>query len=184
MFDKIKKIKSHEFKTTIYESKIEFDHKRLMGLIDYENLENVGYMKTTYFKEKNILLLPAFKFLLDSCQTFYGQVAKENNYTSWNILSSWFQRYDKGDFHDTHIHFPLEDNWNFVFYIDCKEDSSNMVILEPGYPYVNSNQRVMIKPEIGRCVAFPGYIPHFVEPNKSDRRIIMSTNLEFLKGGK
>ena len=58
-----------------------------------------------------------------------------------------------------------------------------MVILEPGYPYVNSNQRVMIKPEIGRCVAFPGYIPHFVEPNKSDRRIIMSTNLEFLKGG-
>ena len=87
MFDKIKKIKSHQFKTTIYESKIEFDHKKLMGLIDYENLENVGYMKTTYFKEKNILLFPEFKFLLDSCQTFYGQVAKENNYTSWNILS-------------------------------------------------------------------------------------------------
>ena len=47
MFDKIKKIKSHEFKTTIYESKIEFDHKKLMGLIDYD-----PYKKTYKISER------------------------------------------------------------------------------------------------------------------------------------
>ena len=62
--------------------------------------------------------------------------------------------------------------------------SSNMIILEPGYPYANTNQRFAIKPKDGGCVAFPGHIPHFVEPNPSDNRLILSTNLEFIKGGK
>ncbi len=176
-------MKSHSFVTKIYESQITFDYERLMLLLDKEDVEKFPYMKTTYFKEKNILLKREFKFLLDSCQKFYNEVAKENNYISWNVMISWVQRYDKGDFHDTHIHSTLENHWNFVFYLNCKEDSSRIVVLEPGYPYVNEGKRVSIKPKIGGCVAFPGYMPHFVEPNISDRRIVLSSNLEFFKKG-
>ena len=169
--------------TKVYESQISFDYERLILLLDKEDMEKLPYMKTTFFKEKNILLKSKFKFLLDSCQKFYEGVARDNNYTSWNIVESWVQRYDRGDFHNTHIHSTWADHWNFVFYLDCKEDSSNMIVLEPGYPYVNDNKRITIKPKIGGCVAFPGHIPHFVEPNTSDRRIILSSNLEYLKGG-
>ena len=171
--------KSHSFVTKIYESHITFDYEKLMSLLNNENMEKVPYLKTTHFKEKNILLKDKFKFLLESCQKFYDEVARQNNYTSWNIIESWVQRYDRGDFHDTHIHFPLANHWSFVFYLDCKEDSSNLVVLEPGYPYINEGKKVNIKPKIGKCVAFPGHLPHFVEPNTSDKRIILSTNLEY-----
>jgi len=173
--------KEHSFVTKVYESQIIFDRNKLMSLLDNESMEKYPYLKTTYFKEKNILLKNEFKFLLDSCQKFHGEVAKQNNYISWKVITSWVQRYDKGDFHDTHIHIPLENHWNFVFYLDCNENSSNMVILEPGYPYVNGNKRIIVKPKIGGCVSFPGHMPHFVEPNISDKRIILSSNLEFSK---
>ena len=63
-------MKSHSFVTKIYESQITFDYERLMLLLDKEDIEKFPYMKTTYFKEKNILLKREFKFLLDSCQKF------------------------------------------------------------------------------------------------------------------
>ena len=181
-----KELKERSFITKIFEGEISYNKKQLLKILNGNKttLDDVGYMKTTYFKERNILLQEEFGFLLDSCQVFYGQLAKANGYTSWNIISSWFQRYDKGNFHDTHIHFALEDHWNCVFYLDCNSGSSNMVLLEPGYPYANTNQRFAIEPKDGGCVAFPGHIPHFVEPNPSDNRLILSTNLEFIKGGK
>ena len=172
-------MKSYSFVTKVYESEITFDHKKLMQVLKKEKIEKFPYLHTTFFREKNILIQEQFKFLLGSCRKFYNEIAKEKNYTSWKLQESWIQRYDKGEFHDTHLHISLEHHWNFVFYLDCKEDSSNMVILEPGYPYVNWRMQVVIKPKIGRCVAFPGHLPHFVEPNPSDKRIILSTNLEY-----
>jgi len=176
-------MKAHSFVTKIYESQITFDYKRLMLLLDKEDMDKAPYMKTTFFKEKNILLKSRFKFLLDSCQKFYEEVARDNNYTSWIVGGSWIQRYDRGDFHDTHIHSTSANHWNFVFYLDCKEDSSRIIVLEPGYPYVDMRRRVGIKPKIGGCVAFPGYVPHFVEPNISDKRVVLSSNLAFSKEG-
>ena len=178
-------MKSHSFVTKVYESQITFDYERLILLLDKEDIEKAPHMKTTFFKEKNLLLKSKFKFLLDSCQKFYEEVARDNKYTSWNIILSWVQRYDRGDFHSTHIHSTSPNHWNFVFFLDCKEDSSRLIVLEPGYPYVDQRKQVGIKPKIGGCVAFPGYMPHFVEPNTSDKRIALSSNLEyFKKGGK
>mgnify|MGYP001483149427 FL=1 len=132
LLKKEKKLKEKIFSTKIYEGEISYDKDKVLKLLDVNKstMDDVGYMKTTYFKERNILLYKEFKFLLNSCQTFYGQLAKANGYSSWNIISSWFQKYDKGNFHDTHIHFPLENHWNCVFYLDCNRKSSNMIILE------------------------------------------------------
>ena len=174
-------MKSHSFVTKIYESQITFDYERLTLLLDKEDMDKARHMKTTFFKEKNILLQSRFKFLLDSCQKFYKEVAIDNNYISWIIVGSWIQRYDRGDFHGTHIHSASLNHWNFVFYLDCKEDSSSMIVLNPGYPYVDMDKRIRIKPKIGGCVAFPGYVPHCVEPNISDKRIVLSSNLAFSK---
>ena len=174
-------MKSHSFVTKIYENQITFDHKKLMQVLKNEKMEKFPYLRTTFFRERNILVQDKYNFLLESCRKFYNEVAKEKNYTSWKLIESWIQKYDKGSFHDTHIHNPMAHNWNFVFYLDCKKDSSNMVILEPGYPYVNGGIEVIIKPKIGGCVAFPGHLPHYVEPNYSDKRITLSTNLEYFQ---
>ena len=178
-------LKEYQFITSVIEGSIEFDSDESRNKINSSGLlEDFPYMKTSYFKEKNLLLMDEFSLLLKSCQTFYSRVAKKFNFDTYDIMSSWIQTYDIGKFHDTHIHYPLKDNWNFVFFLDCDENSSNLVICEPGYPYVNNGNRTTIKPEIGKCVAFPGYLPHFVEPNKEKRRTILSSNLQFYRKGK
>ena len=176
--------KVHEFKTEIYEGHISFDQKKILRVLKLMNniVSREKYMRTSYFKEKNILLHKNFEFLLEQCKLFYNYVAAKNNYKTVSVYSSWFQIYDKGDFHDTHIH-DISNRvfhfWNFIFYIKCSKNSSNTIILEPGYPYIDSNSRITIKPMIGRCVAFPGHVPHYVEPNHSGKRIVLSSNVEF-----
>tara|TARA_R100001143_G_scaffold5764_1_gene8465 strand:- start:194 stop:742 length:549 start_codon:yes stop_codon:yes gene_type:complete len=182
----MKIFKTHEFTTKVYEGRISFDQNKVLRLL--KSLDNImqesNYMRTTFLKEKNILLYKDFKFLLDSCTLFYNYVAQENSYKTGKVTASWFQIYDKGNFHDTHIHNisnRVYDFWNFIFYINCPAHSSNTIILEPGYPYIDSNKRLTIKPTVGGCVGFPGHLPHFVEPNRSSRRIILSSNVEFRK---
>jgi len=179
---KISKI--HEFKTIIYEGHISFDQKRVLKLLKSADpiIKQSDYMRTSFFKEKNILLYKDFKFLLNQCHLFFDYVAQENKYKEGKVISSWFQIYQKGDFHHTHIHntsTKVQKFWNFIFYIECRKNSSNTIILEPGYPYIDNTTPISIKPTVGGCVAFPGHIPHFVEPNKSNKRIILSCNVEF-----
>tara|TARA_R110000824_G_scaffold251400_1_gene440068 strand:- start:118 stop:666 length:549 start_codon:yes stop_codon:yes gene_type:complete len=176
--------KIHEFKTQIYEGHISFDQKKVLQTLKSADpiIQQGTYMRTSFLKEKNILLYTDFKFLLDKCHLFFNYVAQENKCKKIKVTSSWFQIYAKEEFHDTHIHNlsgRIHQSWNFLFYIDCPKDSSNTIILEPGYPYIDSNKRITIKPTVGGCVAFPGYLPHFVEPNKSNKRIILSCNVEF-----
>jgi len=182
----VKISKIHEFKTKIYEGHISFNQNKVLQLLKSRDniISREKYMSTSYLKEKNILLCKGFEFLLEECKSFYNYVAKENNYKTVRVTSSWFQIYDKGDFHDTHIHDisnRVYHFWNFIFYIECSTNSSNTIILEPGYPYIDSNKRIAIKPTIGGCVGFPGHLPHYVEPSHSDKRVILSSNVEFKK---
>jgi hypothetical protein len=179
---KISKI--HEFKTKIYEGYISFDPKKVLKLLKAADpiIQADDYMRTSFFKEKNILLYKDFKFLLDECHLFFNYVAQENNYKEGKVVSSWFQIYRKGDFHHTHIHnisTRTRKSWNFIFYIECPKNSSNTIILEPGYPYIDNTTPISITPTVGKCVAFPGHIPHFVEPNKSNQRTILSCNVDY-----
>ena len=181
---KISKI--HEFKTEVYEGHISFNQKKILQLLKLMGnvISREKYMHTSYRKEKNILPRKGFEFLLEECKLFYNYVAARNNYKTLKLVSSWFQIYDKGDFHNTHIH-DLSNHashfWSFIFYIKCTKNSSNTIILEPGYPYINYNNHITIKPIVGGCVAFPGHFPHYVEPNRSGKRVILSSNVEFKK---
>ena len=67
---KISKI--HEFKTKIYEGYISFDPKKVLKLLKAADpiIQADDYMRTSFFKEKNILLYKDFKFLLDKCHLF------------------------------------------------------------------------------------------------------------------
>ena len=167
------------FITKVYQGEITFTHKHLMKLIKNEDFETCVYMKTTFFKINNILEKKKYDFLLKACSDFINKVGQDNNYTSWKIHNSWFQSYDKGHFHDTHSHSMDKDNWNFIFYLNANKDSSDLVVLQPGYPYINEDKRLVIKPKTFLAVAFPGHLPHFVEPNKDDKRIVLSCNIEF-----
>tara|TARA_R110000824_G_scaffold14799_4_gene62670 strand:+ start:1854 stop:2402 length:549 start_codon:yes stop_codon:yes gene_type:complete len=181
----MKMIKTHEFRTAVYEGHISFNQKKVLKILKSADhiIQPDVYMKTSFFKEKNILLYKDFKFLLDKCGLFFNYVAQQEKYKKLKVVASWFQIYQKGDFHQTHVHNTsslTHKSWNFIFYIDCPKHSSKTIILEPGYPYIDQASPVAITPTVGGCVAFPGYIPHFVEPNKSSKRIILSCNVDFI----
>lgn len=85
---KISKI--HEFKTIIYEGHISFDQKRVLKLLKSADpiIKQSDYMRTSFFKEKNILLYKDFKFLLNQCHLFFDYVAQENKYKEGKVISS------------------------------------------------------------------------------------------------
>ena len=60
-----------------------------------------------------------------------------------------------------------------IGYVESKLSVDHISLLKK---YIKNRSK---KPKIGKCVAFPGHLPHFVEPNTSDKRIILSTNLEY-----
>lgn len=169
----------NSFVTKVYQGEIIFNHNHLMKLIKNEDFQTCVYMKTTFFKFNNILEKKQYDFLLKTCSDFINKVGQDNSYTSWIIHNSWFQIYHKGHFHDTHSHSMDKDNWNFIFYLNANKNASDLVVLQPGYPYINEDKRLTIKPKTFLAVAFPGHLPHFVEPNKDDKRIVLSCNVEF-----
>ena len=67
LLKKEKKLKEKSFVTKIYEGEISYDKDKVLKLLDVNKstMDDVGYMKTTYFKERNILLYKEFKFLLN-----------------------------------------------------------------------------------------------------------------------
>ena len=172
------------FETRIYQSFIDIDEESIKNELKENFFENYEYVKTSFWKIKHILSEPNLEFLNKAAREFFQEVGSSEKYSIFEIMNSWIQIYDKGHFHDTHSHFMDKDNWNFVFFLNADDDSSKLVILEPGYPYINNNKRVYIKPKTGLCVAFPGYLPHFVEPNKSENRIILSANVQYNQGAR
>lgn len=96
------------------------------------------------------------------------------------IRTFWFQDYsNKNDKIGTHIHHcGSKFEYSFVFYIKCTETSAPTIFHVPGFPYT-TDEAIIIKPEKGLCVFFPGYLPHESEPNLDNTRFIMSGNIQF-----
>ena len=115
--------------------------------------------------------------LLGPQDLFLG-VAKEQGYKNVNVSKMWIAHYHKGDSHAVHVHGPHRHDWSFILYIDCKDESSETMFYNPGFPYID-NQKVKMKPKVGRLCLFNGGLPHEVLPSTDDTRLIVSGNLIF-----
>ena len=72
----------------------------------------------------------------------------------------WVMEYRKRDFARLHCHYPAA--WAGVYYIDCDEESSPLLI----------EGSVEVQPTPGLFVLFPGIIMHEVLPTKTFRRAL------------
>lgn len=107
---------------------------------------------------------------------FFKEIAEDLKLTSFKITKTWIQKYNKNHFHDCHTHDLV--NFSFIYYLDCTKNSSDTLFYNPLYPYYHFNE-YRVKPEKGKCVVFSGAIPHAALPNKDDKRLILSGNLNF-----
>jgi hypothetical protein len=174
--DKDLTIDKRTFDISFYEMKVDYD---LTQVLDYLKLKHMHKenMLTSFFEHKNILQkeeLKEFKNHVDThINIFVRNVLNKNNFT---CESSWFQIYEVDSFHPIHIHGVCENEWSLIYYMNATEKSSDTYIYLPGYPY-NPGQRKKIKSEINKFVFFPSYLPHEVQPNKDNERVILSANI-------
>lgn len=153
--------------------------------------------------------LPEFKqliaFFVDSIQKTVGAV----NAAVWppgkislqlEIMGCWFQIQNSMAFHDAHTHGNC--SWSGVYYVQVDEDAdrinqvdlgeSNGVTrfygpysqwqagahMDIGNTYLQKNS-LDIRPEEGKLILFPSFLPHMAMPYQGDKdRIIVSFNVQ------
>jgi uncharacterized protein (TIGR02466 family) len=110
------------------------------------------------------------------------------------ITAAWLNVNDsRGCMNCQHVH---NDIFSGVFYLSAPEGSGKLCVINPainpmwdGCLLVNKKNQftshtVKIEPEEGSIVFFPGYLPHYVEPNDHDEeRISIAFNMIVLPKG-
>lgn len=139
-------------------------------------LDRIDHVETSFHHEPDEEL---FRLTLACVDQFFISVGKTLRRNGMSVLKMWIQKYDRGAYHPIHVHATDKDSYSFVFYVDCTADSAPTMFYSLGYPYVDHGA-FKISPVKGRCVLFPGAMPHEAMPNNDDRRLIVSGNLVYL----
>lgn len=119
-----------------------------------------------------------FRLTLACVDPFLIGVGKLLKKSGMSVLKMWVQGYGPGGYHPVHVHATDKDHYSFVFYVDCTDDSAPTMFYNLGFPYVD-HEAFRMKPVRGRCVLFPGAMPHEAMPNNDDRRLIVSGNIVY-----
>lgn len=132
---------------------------------------------TSYFHTANILNYPELnKFKEELLQYFISLGGQFLSAKQIIIEDSWVQYYENNEFHSTHVHGTLEKNkYSFIFYLQASDQSAKTCFNGPGYPYIQSEE-IKIIPKTNKLVIFDSHLPHYVESNKGEERIILSGN--------
>lgn len=160
-------INDYSFVCIVKEYKINFDNN-FYKFIKKFTLNKFEYNNNSYFNKSNDR-----EILKKEIEKYINPIAHEH---SCKLEDVWIQKYNKLQFHDLHIHG--QNNYSFVWYIDCSDKSSRTIFHNPGYPYIET-QRVEVYPSKGKFILFDGVVPHVVLPNKDNKRLVVSGN--FLK---
>ena len=168
-------IKRNIFQTIVYEIETEFNNLSTLTFVN-QTLFDEEKMFTTFHKTKQILNEEGFKDLKNHVMNFIDIFTKNVlQKQKFEITDSWIQAYKKNHHHSLHVHYLEKNYYSLIFYIQCTEESSKTIFFPPGFPYVQSDS-IKIIPKKSKFVIFPGYVPHEVEHNQDDQRIIFSCN--------
>ena len=175
--DKNLVINKRNFDVSFYELELEFNNFNVLNYLRNCKMTKEE-MLTTYYENKNVLEekgLEDFKnHIYSHLNLFAKNVIKKEKVI---LKDSWFQAYEQNSYHPIHIHGVREKDWSLIYYIQVSPSSAKTIIYMPGYPYVPELKKAVI-PKKDKLVLFPSYLPHQVEPNKDNDRIILSANLE------
>ena len=118
--------------------------------------------KSYDIKEFNLICTWIRNFLLSSSLTTRHDDLILSDYDLWGQL------YNKGSYQEAHDHLPA--HWSFVYYVNTPRGSSPLVFEESKKRYY---------PKTGEAIVFPGWIRHFVPPNKCEGRSIVDGNFMY-----
>lgn len=118
------------------------------------------------------------KLLLPDVKDFFIEVGQAIGYKEFALQHTWVQHYSFGQNHRVHIHSVYPNDYSFVYYIECADTSADTVFYNVGYPYVDHGAH-KVKPHKGRCVLFPGAMPHEAQSNPEETRLVVSGNVSF-----
>jgi len=148
-------------------------------LYDYvatRKIDLIDHVETSFYEQD--LDVELVRLTMQCVEPFFIEAGKRLKKTSLQVLKIWIQRYGDSAYHPIHIHAPGAFHYSFVFYIDCTGESGHTMFYSIGYPYVD-HENYKVEPKIGRCVLFPGAMPHEAMPNHDDRRMIVSGNIVY-----
>jgi len=118
------------------------------------------------------------QLILPDVKDFFKEVGQALGYKQFELKHTWIQHYNVGQNHRVHIHSVYPNDYSFVYYIECGDTSAPTVFYNFGYPYIDHGAH-KVKPHKGRCVLFPGAMPHEAQSNSEDTRLVVSGNVSF-----
>lgn len=141
------------------------------------DLQKIDHVETSFYdKDPDVKLI---ELVMQDIEPFFVEVGKKLNKNGLQVLKMWVQKYKENKYHPIHVHVTHAYNYSFVYYIDCDDTSACTVFYSPGYPYVD-HTTFKLEPKKGRCVLFPGAMPHEAMPNNDTSRLIVSGNISFV----
>ena len=171
------KITQIDFTESLFFQDLEVS-KELEEYVRSISLTSIDHVKTSFYGDQQDEKL--IELVMKIVEPFFIEVGKKLNNKGMQILKMWVQKYEKNNYHPIHVHETHHFSYSFVFYIDCTDTSACTVFYTPGYPYVD-HTTFKLEPKKGRCVIFPGAMPHEAMPNSDTSRLIVSGNIQFTR---
>jgi hypothetical protein len=167
-------IQRYDFVESLFHQDLEVSPELEAYLRSYR-LDRIDHVETSFHHEPDETL---FGLTLACVDAFFIRVGKLLKKSGMSVVKMWVQKYEPGAYHPVHVHATDRNSYSFVFYVDCAEDSAPTVFYNLGFPYVDHGAH-KVRPVKGRCVVFPGAMPHEAMPNTDHRRLIVSGNIVY-----
>jgi len=185
------------FPTQIYIKEFNLDNNQLTDNIVNWSKQDPGLNKTNvngWHSKSDMHQKPEYKALVDQLFQMQQEIYKEDCLADQPVLGNmWANINPPGGFNRPHIH--PNSLWSGVYYIKTPKDCGHLKLEDPKtraemvMPKRTQDQlpqylwrEVHYEPIAGRCIMFPSWLNHTVDPNRSnDIRISVSFN--FLQKG-
>jgi uncharacterized protein (TIGR02466 family) len=157
------------------------------------NPEDIDKSGVTSYRTKSLIEDPEWAdiaaFMYDFANEMINSVNPDKDKDKMLISDMWTTVYPKGAYIPEHTH--ANSLLSAVFYVRADEGCGDIEFRDPSFicktmvlrgigKFPSFNTRYREKPEIGKMLIFPSWLPHSTYPNKSDSdRIIISFNIDF-----
>ena len=185
------------FPTQIYIKEFNLDNNQLTNDIVNWSKQDPGLSKTNvngWHSKSDMHQKPEYKALVDQLFQMQQEIFKEDCLADQPVLGNmWANINPPGGFNRPHIH--PNSLWSGVYYVKTPKNCGHLKIEDPKtraemvMPKRTNEplpqylwREVHYEPVAGRCIMFPSWLNHTVDPNQSnDIRISVSFN--FLQKG-
>lgn len=185
------KVKENEY------NKIQDELKTAYELCNFSMKEEWGYtlyLSDPSFKENLITKFSLYNFSQEIEKHVFEYLSLirfnlSGNYRenmSYDISSSWFSKYEKGCYSFVHNHGMYDISG--VYYFKVPDSNSELFFrcpipnLDTSLLYEHLAGPLIVAPEQGNLLLFPGWLNHGVKTNMADEtRVSVSFNISFQK---